>query len=384
MINKPALKPINRCFSSGPCQKHPGWSFEGLQEALLGRSHRSEVARDRLLRVVEESRELLVIPQDYHIGITPGSDTGAFEMALWSLVGAKPLVVLAWDVFGKDWVHDILNHMHLKDVDCRLGVGGHLPSFDGIDPSHDVVFTWNGSSSGIMMDRHDWIADDRTGLTLCDATSAAFAMDMPWDKLDVTTYSWQKCLGSEAAHGMIVLSPRAMERLKTYTPAWPIPKLFRLADHGVVREAVFVGETINTPSMMCVEDVLDAFRWVHSIGGLPALVKRSRTNLAVLEKWMEGRESWIRFSAAVPSQRSHTSMSLRLCAPEVLALSRAAQWDLVSRVTKRLDVEHVAYDIKGHSGDEPNIRIWGGATVESSDIERLMPWIEWAYTMEMV
>jgi phosphoserine aminotransferase len=378
-MDKPTLKPVGKCYSAGPCQKHPGWSLEELKGGLFGRSHRSDVAKKRLLQVIEESRELLGIPADYHIGITPGSDTGAFEMAMWSLVGAKPLVVLAWDVFGKDWVHDAQSHMQLKDLDCRLGEVGHLPDLANIDPDHDVIFTWNGSSSGIVMDRHDWISSQRTGLTFCDATSAAFAMDLPWDKLDVTTYSWQKCLGSEAGHGMIVLSPRAMERLKTYIPPWPMPKLFRLADHGKVREAVFIGETINTPSMMCVEDVLSVFKWVRSIGGLGALVARSQRNLDVLKTWIASRGHWVRFTAEVESQRSCTSMCIKFCAPEVTALSRADQWVFASGLAELLDVEDVAYDIRGHILDEPNIRIWGGPTVESSDIDKLLPWIEWAY-----
>ncbi|MBN9565088.1 MAG: phosphoserine transaminase [Alphaproteobacteria bacterium] len=383
MTHKPTLKPARPFFSSGPCVKHPGWSLSALESAYVGRSHRSFDAKAKLKQVIELNSRLLGIPKDYKVGIVPGSDTGAVEMALWSLLGAGPTTVLAWDVFGKEWLKDATDQLKLNDLFFRVGDAGVLPDLSNIPLDHDIVFTWNGTTSGTCLENGDWISKDRTGLTICDAVSAIFAMELPWDKLDVVTYSWQKGLGGESAHGMIVLSPRAIERLKNYTPSWPVPKVFRLAEHGGIREGIFNGETINTPSLLSVEDCLDALNWAESIGGLPAMIKRSQTNFSCVRDWVASRTHWIDFMADKPAHRSTTSICLKLTDSSIMSLSREKQWRVIANITDRIAKEGAGYDIKGHIMDAPNIRIWCGPTVETECIMRLLPWIEWSYHMTL-
>lgn len=375
---KPQVKPANPCFSSGPCPKRPGWSVAALSSALVGRSHRSKEGKARLKSAIDETRRLLDIPADYRIGIVPASDTGAVEMALWSLLGARPVDVLAWESFGQEWVSDITDSLRLSDTRVMTAPYGELPDLDSVDFSHDVVFVWNGTTSGARLPNADWIPADRAGLTICDATSAVFAMELPWDKLDVVTYSWQKVLGGEGAHGMIVLSPRAAERLRSWEPVHPLPKIFRLAKDRKIDEALFEGATINTPSMLCVEDYLDALRWADGLGGLSALCARSQANLAVLANWV-GRTPSIEFLAANPAQRSSTSICLKLTAPWFLELDAKARAQAVEKMANLLAAEGVAYDINGYRSAPPGLRIWGGATVEAADLEALLPWLEWAY-----
>jgi phosphoserine aminotransferase len=375
---KPSLRPQSPHFSSGPCAKRPGWSLAALQAACLGRSHRSTAGKAKLREVLDRSRALLGIPDDYRIAIVPASDTGAVELALWSLLGVRGVDLLAWESFGEGWVTDTAKQLKLSDARIFRAAYGDLPDLAAVDFGRDVVFTWNGTTSGVRVPDGNWIRSDRQGLTICDATSAAFAMDLPWPKLDVVTYSWQKVLGGEAAHGMLVLSPRAVARLESYTPAWPLPKLFRLTSKGKLNEAIFKGETINTPSMLCVEDAIDGLRWAESIGGLPALIRRAEENTASLAAWVE-RTPWIRFLAASPRIRSPTSVCLTFTDADFAALPREAQAELVKKFAFLLEKEGVAYDIAGHRDAPPGLRIWAGATVERSDVEALLPWLDWAY-----
>ena len=379
---KPTRRPANPCFSSGPCAKRPGWSPAVLSGALLGRSHRSAPGTARLVEVIERSRTLLQMPADYRLGIVAGSDTGAVELALWSLLGARGVDLLSWENFGEGWVEDVTRQ--LKPVDYRLlqAPYGKLPDLEAVDPERDTVFVWNGTTSGVRVQNGDWIATDRRGLTICDATSAAFAMRLPWDKLDVVTWSWQKALGGEAAHGMLALSPRAVERLESYTPPWPLPKLFRLTSKGKLIEGVFQGETINTPSMLCVEDAIDSLKWAESVGGLNGLVARAEGNLAAVAAWEEG-SSWARFLAEVPATRSCTSIQLAIVDPWFTALSPEARFQTVRAMTARLEAEGVGYDLASHRASPPGIRIWAGATVEQSDVAALLPWLDWAWEQQM-
>jgi phosphoserine aminotransferase len=371
---QPVSKPANPNFSSGPCAKRPGWSPDVLSNALVGRSHRSGPGKARLAAVIDKTRELLQIPNDYRIGIVPASDTGAVEIALWHLLGARGVDLLVWESFSKDWLTDAKEYLHLEDVRALEAGYGELPDLSAVDPRRDTVFVWNGTTSGVRVPNGDWIAADREGLTICDATSAAFSMNLPWDKLDVVTWSWQKAMGGEAAHGMLVLSPRAVERLESYTPPRPLPKVFRLTKGGKLTEGIFRGETMNTPSMLCVEDALDALNWIESIGGQEACVARSEQSLRHVAEWVE-RTPWVDFLPQRPETRSCTSVCLTMTAPE---LGEAAA-ELPSRLSKLLDAEGVAYDINAYRSAPPGLRIWCGATVEPDDVAALLPWIDWAY-----
>ena len=377
---KPAQRPVRPHFSSGPCAKRPGWTPDVLSAALLGRSHRSGPGKARLKEVIDRTRSILGIPDDYRIGIVPASDTGAVEMALWSMLGARGVDMLAWESFGAGWVTDVAKQLKLEDVRVLKADYGDLPDLSQVDPARDTVFTWNGTTSGVRVPNGDWIADDREGLTICDATSAAFAMSLPWDKLDVTTWSWQKVLGGEGAHGMIVLSPRAAERLTSYTPPWPMPKLFRLTKGGELIEGVFKGETINTPSMLCVEDALDTLKWAESIGGATSLVARSEANLAAMAAWVD-QTPWVDFLPRDVTTRSCTSICLVLT--EESGLSAEARASVPKKMSVLLDDEGVAYDINGYRDAPPGLRIWGGATVETADIVAMLPWLDWAFSVEI-
>jgi phosphoserine aminotransferase len=376
-VNKPALRPARPYFSSGPCAKRPGWTPEILSPAALGRSHRSAAGKARLAEVIQLSRDVLGLPADYRLGIVPASDTGAVEMALWSLLGPRPVTVLAWESFSSEWASDVAHELKLTPHVLRASYG-QLPNLSAIDWSHDLVFAWNGTTSGVCVPDGGWIPADRQGLAICDATSAVFAMDVPWDKLDVVTWSWQKVLGGEAAHGMIALSPRAVERLTTHRPAWPIPKIFRLAKDGKLIEGIFKGDTINTPSLLCVEDQIDALKWARKIGGLPALIARSKGNLAALEGWV-AKSSWARFLAEDPKSRSNTSVCLKIVDQGVLALPAAEQATFASAIAGLLEKEGVAFDIGAYRDAPPGLRIWCGATVEQADIEALTLWLDWAF-----
>ncbi len=378
-LTPPTTKPRVSHFSSGPCAKRPGWSVSHLQNACVGRSHRSEDGRSKLAEVIERSKKILGIPADYRLGIVPASDTGAVEMALWSLLGQRPVDILAWESFGQEWVKDVLDELKLPDVQLLKASYGTLPDLESVDFSHDVVFLWNGTTSGVRVPNADWIKDDRQGLTICDATSAVFAMDVPWDKLDVVTYSWQKVLGGEAQHGVIVLSPRAVERLESYQPPRPIPKIFRLTQKGKLIEGIFKGDTINTPSMLCVEDALDGLIWAESIGGLPGLIGRSEANLDAIAKWVE-QSSWADFLAQKLETRSCTSICLKIVDSWFTELSSEEQAKCAKKLAKLLEKQQVAYDIASYRAAPPGLRIWGGATVETADIEALLPWLDWAYT----
>jgi phosphoserine aminotransferase len=375
---RPAAKPAVPHFSSGPCAKRPGWSVEALKAALVGRSHRASDGKARLQDVLDRSRAILGIPKDWRIGIVPASDTGAVEMALWSLLGARGVDVLAWESFGAGWVTDITKQLKLKDVRLLEAPYGALPDLAQVDADRDAVFTWNGTTSGVRVPNGDWINAERKGLTICDATSAVFAMDLPWTKLDAVTWSWQKVLGGEAAHGMLVLSPRAIERLESYTPPWPLPKIFRLTSKGKFNEAIFRGETINTPSMLCVEDQIDALKWAESIGGLKALIERSEANLAAIVDWV-ARAGWPAFLARDPRTRSCTSICLTFADPEIAARPVAEQAEFAKRMTSLLAKERVAYDIAFYRDAPAGLRLWGGATVEAADTRALLPWLDWAF-----
>ncbi len=377
----PGVRPANPNFSSGPCAKRPGWSLEGLRDAALGRSHRAKIGKTKLKQAIDLTREVLGVPADYRIGIVPASDTGAVEMALWSLLGARPVDVLAWESFGLGWVTDVVKQLKLKDARTIKADYGKLPDLTQVDFDHDVVFAWNGTTSGVRVPNGDWIAADRKGLTICDATSAAFAQDLAFDKLDVVTFSWQKALGGEAAHGVIILSPRAVERLETYTPAWPLPKIFRMTKGGKLIEGIFVGETINTPSMLCVEDYLDTLAWAGREGGLKGLMGRADANFKVLADWA-AKTPWIDFFAEDPATRSNTSVTLKIVDPDVIKREPEAQIAFLKAVIDRLEKEGVAYDIKHHRDAPPHFRIWAGATIEASDLEVLTQWLDWAFAVE--
>jgi phosphoserine aminotransferase len=374
----PLVRPLVPHFSSGPCAKRPGWTSQALTDAFLGRSHRSKPGKAKLKRAIDLTRDVLQVPADYRIGIVPASDTGAVEMALWSLLGPRPVTMLAWESFGEGWVSDVAKELKLKDAKLVRAPYGELPDLATVDPASDIVFTWNGTTSGVRVPNADWIAADRTGLTICDATSAAFAQPLDWPKLDVVTYSWQKALGGEAAHGMLILSPRAVARLESYTPPWPLPKIFRLTKGGKLNEAVFQGETINTPSMLCVEDYLDALDWAKSAGGLRGLQARADANAKAIADWV-ARTDWIDFLARDPATRSNTSVCLKVVDPAVTRLPADAQMAFVKSVAAALDKEGVAYDIDAYRDAPSGLRIWCGSTVERSDVEALTLWLDWAY-----
>ena len=378
ILTKPETSPANPNFSSGPCAKRPGYDLTLLNNAVLGRSHRSKPGKSRLLEAITRTRDVLNVPEGWHIGIVPASDTGAYEMAMWSLLGERGLDILGWESFGKGWITDAVKQLKLDDIRVMEAAYGDLPDLSEVDFSRDVAFTWNGTTSGVKVPNGDWIADDRTGLTLCDATSAAFAMDLPWEKLDVTTFSWQKVMGSEAAHGMLILSPRAVERLESYTPPWPLPKIFRLTKGGKLIEGIFKGETINTPSMLAVEDYVDALKWAEDIGGLPTLLQRSADNLAVLSDWVVLTD-WVDFLCAEEAYRSNTSICLKIVDSDVIAMDEDAQAAFAKRIVTLLDAEGAAYDIGAYRDAPPGLRIWGGATVETADLEILTQWLDWAF-----
>ena len=374
----PGVRPVIPHFSSGPCAKRPGWSLQALTDAVLGRSHRSKIGKAKLKRAIDLSREVLQAPADYRIGIVPASDTGAVEMALWSLLGPRPVTMLAWELFGEGWISDVQKELKLKDVKVLKAPYGELPDLAKVDFKSDVVFTWNGTTSGVRVPNADWIKADREGLTICDATSAAFAQKLDWAKLDVVTWSWQKALGGEAAHGMIALSPRAVARLESHTPAWPLPKIFRMTKGGKISEDIFEGATINTPSMLCVEDYLDTLAWGKSIGGLNALIARADANAKALADWV-AHTPWIEHLAADPAIRSNTSVCLKVVDPAVTALAPDAQAKFVKGIAAALEKEGIAYDIDAYRDAPSGLRVWCGATVETSDVEALTLWLDWAY-----
>ena len=374
---KPAIRPARPEFSSGPCAKRPGWTPEILTNAVLGRSHRSKLGKARLKEAIDRTRAVLQVPDDFLIGIVPGSDTGAVEMALWSMLGPRPVQLLAFESFGKDWVTDVTKQLKIE-AEVLSAPYGELPDLSKVRKDADLVFTWNGTTSGVRVPNGDFIADDREGVTICDATSAAFAQDLPWAKLDVVTFSWQKALGGEAAHGVLILSPRAVARLESYAPAWPMPKLFRMTKGGKVNLEIFEGATINTPSMLCVEDAIDALKWAERIGGLAEMQRRADANLAVLADWVAKRD-WVEFLAADPKVRSNTSVCLKVVDPRVTALDDAAQADFAKKLASALEKEGVALDIGGYRDAPPGLRIWCGATVETSDLEAVTPWLDWAF-----
>jgi phosphoserine aminotransferase len=378
-MEKPAQRPSSPNFSSGPCPKRPGWSLEALSDAFIGRSHRSKPGRAKLKEVITRSKALLGIPEDYLCGIVPASDTGAVELALWSLLGARGIDILAWESFGESWVTDLQKQLKLSDCRVHRADYGQLPDLSQVDCDRDVIFTWNGTTSGVKVPNSDWIPDNRQGLTIADATSAVFAMDMPWTKLDVVTWSWQKAMGGEAAHGMLVLSPRAVERLETYTPAWPLPKIFRLTKKGKVDRAIFEGDTINTPSMLCAEDAIDGLKWAEKLGGLSALIERSESNLDAIATWVSSTD-WVDFLAVDPTTRSNTSVCLKIIDPWFVALSEPEQAQKIKELVQLLDKEGVAYDIASYRDAPSGLRIWAGATVERADLKALLPWLDWAYT----
>ena len=380
ILTKPEMSPANPDFSSGPCAKRPGYDLTHLNNAVLGRSHRSKPGKSRLLEAITRTRDILNVPEVWHIGIVPASDTGAYEMAMWSLLGERGLDILGWESFGKGWITDALKQLKLDDIRVMEAAYGDLPDLSEVNFNRDVAFTWNGTTSGVKVPNGDWIADDRTGLTLCDATSAAFAMDLPWEKLDVTTFSWQKVMGSEAAHGMLILSPRAVERLESYSPPWPLPKIFRLTKGGKLIAGIFKGETINTPSMLAVEDYVDALKWAEDIGGLPTLLQRSADNLAVLSDWV-ALTDWVDFLCAEEAYRSNTSICLKIVDPDVIAMDEDAQAAFAKRIAALLDAEGAAYDIGAYRDAPPGLRIWGGATVETADLEILTQWLDWAFAV---
>jgi phosphoserine aminotransferase len=373
----PDLRPSNPNFSSGPCAKRPGFTLDALAGALLGRSHRAAEPKAKLAEVITLSRSILGMPAGWRLGIVPGSDTGAVEMALWSMLGARGVDIVTFESFGEGWATDIVKHLKLADARVLSAPYGKLPDLGLVDPAKDVVFAWNGTTSGVRVPNADWIAADRQGLAICDATSAAFAMDLPWEKLDVVTWSWQKVLGGEGAHGMLALSPRAVERLETYTPAWPLPKVFRLTAKGKIAEGVFKGETINTPSMLCVEDAVDGLRWAERIGGLPALIARSEANLAAVTAWI-ATSDWADFLAEGATTRSCTSICLKITAPWFAALPADGQAKAAKQLAGLLEKQGVAYDIGAYRDAPPGLRIWAGATVETADIRALLPWLDWA------
>ncbi|MFQ5535100.1 MAG: phosphoserine transaminase [Sphingomonadales bacterium] len=376
---EPLTRPGSPLFSSGPCAKRPGWTPDVLRDAVLGRSHRSAIGKSRLKEAIDKTRDILGLPADYRVAIVPASDTGAVEMALWSLLGERGVDMLAWESFGKGWITDVVTQLKLEDVRRFEADYGDLPDLSAIDCDRDVVFTWNGTTSGVRVPDGEWIADDRKGLTICDATSAVFAMDLPWSRLDVVTFSWQKVMGGEAAHGMLILSPRAVDRLEGYTPPWPMPKLFRLTKKGRLNEGIFQGATINTPSMLCVEDYLDALDWAVEIGGLDALIARTEGNLALIAEWV-GRTPWVEFLARTPETRSSTSICLQIVDPWFADQSMQDRAVLAKRLAAILGEKSVAFDIASYRDAPPGLRIWGGATVDNENVAALLPWLDWAFT----
>lgn len=377
-MNKPEARPKNPCFSSGPCAKRPGWSLDQLSDAFLGRSHRASVGKEKLRTVIEKHRSILGIPADYKIGIVPASDTGAIEMAMWSMLGERGVDVLSWEIFGNEWLKDVTSQLKISDTRSFKAGFGELPDLSDVDSDRDVVFTWNGTTSGVRVPHVNWIRKNRKGLTFCDATSAVFAYDMPWDLLDVTTWSWQKVLGGEAAHGMLVLSPRAVQRLESYKPDRPLPKIFRMTKGGKLTEGIFVGETINTPSMLAVEDCLDALKWVESIGGLKGTLARSEANFKALKEWVD-KTPWIEFLPKDEAICSRTSPCMKITDPYVSSLDEEGQAGFVKAMTKLIEKDGIAYDTAGHRDAPAGLRVWTGATVEASDIKALTPWFDWAF-----
>lgn len=376
---KPSSRPARNQFSSGPCAKRPGWTLEALKDALVGRSHRAKMPKARIKAVIDKTRAVLGVPADYKIAIVPASDTGAVEMMLWSVLGARPVDMLAWESFGEGWVTDVVKQLRLKDARVLKSDYGKLPDLSQVNFDHDVVFTWNGTTSGVRVPNGNWIPSDRKGLTICDATSAVFAMEMPWDKLDIVTYSWQKVLGGEAQHGMLIISPRAIERLESYTPPWPMPKIFRLTKGGKLENGIFEGDTINTVSMLCVEDAVDGLLWAEKIGGLKALIARSEANLKAISDWV-AKKNWIEFLADKPETRSCTSICLKITADWFTSLPADKQAEAAKKLAALLEKEGVALDVASYRDAPPGLRIWGGATVDTADIEALLPWIEWAHS----
>lgn len=374
----PEKKPASPLFSSGPCAKRPGWTIKNLENAPLGRSHRAAIGKSRLKAAIDKTHALLDLPEDYLVGIVPGSDTGAVEMALWSMLGARGVDMLAWESFGSGWITDVTKQLKLDDVRTIDAPYGELPDLSRVDMGRDVVFTWNGTTSGVKVPNGDWISDDRAGLTICDATSAAFAMDLPWNKLDVTTFSWQKVMGGEGAHGVIILSPRAVERLESYTPPWPLPKIFRLTKNGKLISGIFTGATINTPSMLCVEDYIDTLNWGVEVGGLKGLINRSEDNLNVLRTWVQ-KTDWVEFLAVEPNTVSNTSVCLKITAPWFEDLSGDDKATAAKNMAKLLDEQDVAYDIGSYRDAPAGLRIWAGSTIEANDLNDLTPWLDWAY-----
>ena len=377
-MEKPTIKPGNTNFSSGPCAKRPGWSIESLKNSPVGRSHRSKECKEKLNEAIVKSKQLLKLPDNYLLGIMPGSNTGSLEAALWSLLGLNDVDILAWENFGKDWVADVIDQLKIKKVNSHLADYGKLPDLNKVNFDNDVIFTWNGTTSGVRVPNADWIPDDRKGLTICDATSGIFAMEMDYNKLDVITWSWQKVLGGEASHGMLALSPRAVQRLENHIPSWPIPKLFRIANKKKLIKGIFEGSTINTPSMICVEDVLDALNWVESIGGSKELMKISNENLNIVENWVN-KSSWIKFMCEDKNSRSSTSITLSIKDDWFNKFKEEEQRDTIKKIVSILKKEGVANDINGYAKAPPSLRIWGGATVQNDDMKVLLPWIDWAY-----
>ncbi|MEH6951307.1 phosphoserine transaminase [Nitrobacter sp. NHB1] len=377
-VAKPASRPTVPHFSSGPCAKRPGWTPQNLKDAALGRSHRAKIGKARLKLAIDLTREVLEIPADYKIGIVPASDTGAVEMALWSLLGSRPVTMVAWESFGEGWVTDVVKQLKLKDVTTLTAGYGEIPDLASADPKSDIVFTWNGTTSGVRVPNANWISASREGLTICDATSAAFAQPLDWAKLDVVTFSWQKALGGEGAHGMLILSPRAVARLESYTPPWPMPKIFRMTKGGKLIDGIFVGETINTPSMLCVEDYLDALNWAKSVGGLKGMIARADANARALSDWV-AKTPWIDFLAADPAIRSNTSVCLKVIDPAITSLPAEAQADFAKKLVAAVEKEGAGYDFGHYRDAPPGLRIWCGATVEASDVALLPQWIDWAF-----
>src|SRR5437868_3085461 len=378
MTTMPSVRPSVPHFSSGPCAKRPGWSLQVLTDAFLGRSHRAKGGKAKLKQAIELTRDVLEVPKDFLIGIVPASDTGAVEMAMWSMLGGRPVTVLAWESFGEGWVTDVTKQLKLKDVNLIKAPYGKLPDLSKVDPKSDIVFTWNGTTSGVRVPNADWVAADREGVTICDATSAAFAQPLDWAKLDVVTFSWQKALGGEAAHGMLILSPRAVARLESYTPPWPLPKIFRMTKGGKINRGIFEGETINTPSMLCVEDYLDTLAWAKAAGGLKGLRARADANAKVIHDWVE-QTPWIANLAEDAATRSNTSVRLKIVDPAITSLSVDAQWAFVKDLVALIEKQGAAYDIATHRDAPPGLRIWCGCTVERSDLAALTPWIDWAF-----
>jgi phosphoserine aminotransferase len=378
MATKPAVRPSVPHFSSGPCAKRPGWTPQSLKDAALGRSHRAKIGKAKLKLAIDLTREVLQVPKDYRIGIVPASDTGAVEMALWSLLGPRKVTMLAWESFGEGWVSDVAKELKLKDVVTLKAPYGELPDLAKVDPASDVVFTWNGTTSGVRVPNADWIKADREGLTICDATSAAFAQPLDFKKLDVVTFSWQKALGGEAAHGMLILSPRAVARLESYNPPWPLPKVFRMTKGGKLNEGIFEGETINTPSMLCVEDYLDTLNWAKSVGGLTALMARADANTKVLSDWA-AKTPWVDFLASNEAIRSNTSVCLKVVDPQITSLAADKQAAFAKALVDAIEKEGAAYDLGAYRDAPPGLRIWCGATVEAKDVQALTQWLDWAF-----